>query len=475
MKVTWNEIIKAINGKVVFGRPEGEFSGISTDTRTIKAGEVFIALKGENFDGHEFIGKAIEKGACGAVVNSGSGGVTPPLQGFIVEVSDTLRALGDIATLWREKHPVPVVAITGSNGKTTTKEMVASILSQKYRVLKTEGNLNNLIGLPQMVLKIDDSHEAAVLELGMNVFGEIKRLSEICKPDIAVITNIGSGHLEGVGNIEGVARAKKEILDGLKTDGTFVVNADDPYIRDMAKGWSGKMISFGLDNLDADVRTPFVDYNCCYGSGVKLSMTIKGRHLEVTLSGLGLHNVYNATAAAAVSTAMGVDREDIKKGLEEWRPFKGRFELHRLDCGVNLIDDTYNANPNSVAMALKTLADVKGVGRGLVVLGDMLELGAHAEEAHYEIGKKAAAIGVDYLFLLGPLSSTHTARGARDGGMDGERVIVCSDYKDVSGHVNPMLTGGDWVLVKGSRGMAMEKIVERIKKPIKPGSRPECN
>lgn len=475
MKITWNEIIDAIDGKVTSGRPEGFFSGVSTDTRTIKTGELFIALKGENFDGHEFVVKAIEKGACGAIVNSGRGGVTPPLQGFIVEVDDTLKALGDMAKLWREKHPVPVVAITGSNGKTTTKEMVASILSQKYRVLKTEGNLNNLIGLPQMVLKIDDSHEAAVLELGMNVFGEIKRLSEICKPDIALITNIGSGHLEGVGSIEGVARAKKEILDGLKADGTFVVNADDPYIREMAKGWSGKMISFGLDNLDADVRTPFVDYNCCYGSGVRLSMTIKGKLLDVTLAGLGLHNVYNATAAAAVSTAIGVEPEDIKKGLEEWRPFKGRFELHRLDCGVNLIDDTYNANPNSVAMALKTLADVKGVGRGLVVLGDMLELGAHAEEAHYEIGKKAAATGVDYLFLLGPLSSTHTARGARDGGMDGKRVVVCSDYKDVSGHVNPMLTGGDWVLVKGSRGMAMEKIVERIKKPIKPGSRPECN
>ncbi|MDO8446078.1 MAG: UDP-N-acetylmuramoyl-tripeptide--D-alanyl-D-alanine ligase [Deltaproteobacteria bacterium] len=462
MKVTWNEIIKAINGRLVHGRLEDEFCGVSTDTRTIKAGELFIALKGENFDGHEFVGKAIEKGACGAIV-SGQWSVVSGQKYFIVEVEDTLSALGDIAKLWREKHPVPVVAITGSNGKTTTKEMVASILSQKYRVLKTEGNLNNLIGLPQMVLKIDDSHEAAVLELGMNVFGEIKRLSEICKPDIAVITNIGSGHLEGVGSIEGVARAKKEILDGLKADGTFVVNADDPYIREMAKGWSGKMISFGLDNLDADVKTPFVDYNCCYGSGVRLSMIIKGKLLDVTLAGLGLHNVYNATAAAAVALAMGLGAEDIKKGLEEWSPFKGRFELLRLECGVNLIDDSYNANPNSVAMALKTLADVKGVGRGLAVLGDMLELGAHAEDAHYEIGKKAAATGIDYLLLLGPLSSSHTARGAREGGMSDERVMVVSNHGEAVSRINPMLRGGDWVLVKGSRGMAMEKIVEEIK------------
>ncbi len=471
MKLGWYEIIAAIHGKLVSGKPEGEFSGVSTDTRSIKAGELFIALKGENFDGHDFLEQALEKGACGAIVNKGRGGVTPPLHGYVVEVDDTLRALGDIAGLWRERHPIPVVAITGSNGKTTTKEMVASILSQRYRVLKTEGNLNNLIGLPQMVLKIDESHEVAVLELGMNAFGEIERLSEICRPDIALITNIGSGHLEGVGSIDGVARAKGEILTGLKADGTFVVNADDPYIREMAKGWQGRTISLAMDALDADVKTLLTDYSCCYGSGMGLSMTVGGKHLNVTLSGLGLHNVYNATAAAAVAVAMGLGLDEIKKGLEEWRPFKGRFEVHRLDCGVNLVDDTYNANPTSVAMAIKTLAEVKGAGRGIAVLGDMLELGSHAKEAHYEIGKKVAAAGLDYLFLLGPLSSAHTTRGARDGGMAEERVVICSDYKDVSGHVNPMLTGGDWVLVKGSRGMAMEKVVERIKNAVKPGKR----
>lgn len=462
MKITWNEIINAIKGKVVFGHPEGEFCGVSTDTRTIKAGELFIALKGENFDGHNFVEKAIEKGACGAIVSRGRGGVTPPLQRFIIEVEDTLTALGDIAKLWREKHPIPVVAITGSNGKTTTKEMVASILSQRYKVLKTEGNLNNLIGLPQMVLKINDSHEVAVLELGMNLFGEVKRLSEICNPDIALITNIGSGHLEGVGSIEGVARAKSEILEGMKADGTFVVNTDDLYIRDMAKGWNGSVLTFGINSPDADIKTPIVDYHCCYGSGERLSMSIKGKPLTIDLQGLGLHNVYNATAAAAVALAMGIGAEDIKKGLEEWRPFKGRFELLRLACGVNLIDDTYNANPNSVSMALKTLADVKGAGRGVAVLGDMLELGAHAEDAHYEIGKKAAAMGIDYLFLLGSLSSSHTFRGAKDGGMSDERVMVVSDHGEAVSRINPMLRGGDWVLVKGSRGMAMEKVVEGI-------------
>ena len=462
MKITWNEIINAINGKVVFGQPEGGFCGISTDTRTIKAGELFIALKGESFDGHNFVEKAIEKGACGAIV-SGQRSVVSGQKYFIVEVDDTLNALGDIAKLWREKHPIPVVAITGSNGKTTTKEMVASILSQRYRVLKTEGNLNNLIGLPQMVLKINDSHEVAVLELGMNVFGEIERLSEICNPDIALITNIGSGHLEGVGNIEGVARAKGEILEGLKKDGTFIVNADDTYIREMAKGWSGRVLTFGINSQDTDVKTPIVDYRCCYGSGVRLSMLFNGRTLTVELKGLGLHNVYNATAAAAVALAMGLGAEDIKKGLEEWRPFKGRFELLRLDCGVNLIDDTYNANPNSVTMAIKTLADIKGAGRGLAILGDMLELGAHAEDAHYEIGKKVAAMGIDYLFLLGPLSSSYTVRGAREGGMPDERVVILSEHSEAARRITPILTGGDWALVKGSRGMAMEKVVEEIK------------
>ncbi|MEK6726088.1 MAG: UDP-N-acetylmuramoyl-tripeptide--D-alanyl-D-alanine ligase [Deltaproteobacteria bacterium] len=474
MKITWDEIIKGINGKLVYGQPEGTFSGVSTDSRSIKTGEFFIPLTGENFDGHNFVETALQKGACGAIVGGRQQRLTSHvsrLTGFIIEVEDTLMALGDIARLWRERHPIPVIAITGSNGKTTTKEMVALIFSQKFRVLKTEGNLNNLIGLPLTVLKIDDSHEVAVLELGMNSFGEIARLSEICRPDIALITNVGSGHLEGLGSIEGVAKAKGEILEGLKADGTFVVNVDDPYIREIAKGWDGNLVTFGLNRPDADVKTLLIDYSCCYGSGVAISMHLKEKPLSVKLMGLGLHNVYNATAAAAVGLAVGISPEEIKKGLEGWRPFKGRFELHRLDCGVNLIDDTYNANPNSVAMALKTLADVKGAGRGIAVLGDMLELGVYAEEAHYEIGKKAAATGVDCLFLMGPLSSIHTSRGARDGGMDEGQIVICSDYKDASGHVNPILTGGDWVLVKGSRGMAMEKVVERIINPILPGSR----
>ena len=470
MKPTWTEIIEAIKGKLVYGRPEGTFSGVSADSRSIKPGELFIALTGENFDGHNFIETALQKGACGAIVRSGwfkgSSGLND-LNFFVVEVDDTLKALGDIAMLWREKHQILVVAITGSNGKTTTKEMAALILSQKFRVLKTEGNLNNLIGLPLTVLNIDDSHDVAVLELGMNSFGEIARLSEICKPDIALITNVGSGHLEGLGSIEGVAKAKGEILEGLKAGGTFVFNADDSYIREIAKGWKGNLVSFGIDSPGADVKTLLTDYSCCYGSGVAISMHLKEKTLSAKLMGLGLHNVYNATAAAAVGVAMGIGLEEIRKGLEEWRPFRGRFELHRLDCGVNLIDDTYNANPNSVAMALKTLADVKGAGRGIAVLGDMLELGAYAEEAHYEIGKKAASTGVDCLFLMGPHSSIHTYRGARDGGMDEGQIVICSDYKDVSGHLNPILTGGDWVLVKGSRGMAMEKVVEEIKKRMK--------
>lgn len=470
MEITWDEIIEAIKGKLAFGKPEETFSGVSTDTRSIKPGELFIALIGENFDGHNFIETALQKGACGAIVSgqwSVAGGQQKIHTGFIIEVDDTLKALGDIARLWREKHPIPVVAITGSNGKTTTKEMVAMILSQKFRVLKTEGNLNNLIGLPLTVLNIDDSHDVAVLELGMNSFGEIARLSEICKPDIALITNVGSGHLEGLGSIEGVAKAKGEILEGLKAGGTFVVNNDDPYIREIAKGWKGELLSFGIDSADADVKTLLTDYSCCYGSGVAISMHLKEKPLSAKLMGLGLHNIYNATAAAAVGLAAGISTEEIKKGLEGWRPFKGRFELHRLDCGVNLIDDTYNANPNSVAMALKTLADVKGAGRGIAVLGDMLELGVYACEAHYEIGKKAAATGVDFLFLMGPLSSIHTSRGARDGGMDEGQIVICSDYKDVPGRVNTILTGGDWVLVKGSRGMAMEKVVEEIKKRMK--------
>src|SRR4030067_2834079 len=357
MEITWNEIIEAISGKLVSGKPEGHISGVATDSRNIKPGELFIALTGENFDGHNFIEAALQKGACGAIVSgqwSVAGAQQKILTGFIIEVKDTLKALGDIAMLWREKHPISVVAITGSNGKTTTKEMVALILSQKFRVLKTEGNLNNLIGLPLTVLNIDDSHDVAVLELGMNSFGEIARLSEICKPDIALITNVGSGHLEGLGSIEGVAKAKGEILEGLKAGGAFVGNVDDPYIRENAKGWKGNLVGFVIDSADADVKTLLTDYSCCSGSGVTVSMMVKGKSLSVKLMGLGLHNLYKATAAAAVGIAVGISTEEIKKGLEGWRPFKGRFELNRLEGGVNLLDDTYTANHNSVAMALTT-------------------------------------------------------------------------------------------------------------------------
>lgn len=473
MKITWNEIVNAIKGRLVVGELQGEFCGVSTDTRTLKTGELFIALIGENFDGHNFIEAALQKGACGAVVNRGRGWATQQQQKFIIEVEDSLAALGDIAKLWRERHNVKVVAITGSNGKTTTKDMVASVLSQRYKVLKTEGNLNNLIGLPLTVLKIDESHEVAVLELGMNAFGEIRRLSEICQPDIAMITNIGSGHLEGLGSIDGVAKAKGEILENLKADGTFIFNADDKYLIEMAKGWKGRRISFAQHNVSADVKTLYIDYNKFYGSAVELSMVMKRKVLYVKLYGPGEHNAYNATAAAAVGIAMDLDLENIQQGLEEWRAYKGRFALDLRENGVTVIDDTYNANPSSVKIALRTLASIKGLGRGMAVLGDMLELGDHAEQAHYEMGRMAVESGLQYLFLLGPLSTTYGYKGARDAGMEERRVIVLNDHNDITTKLNPMLTGGDWVLVKGSRGMRMEKAADLIMNPNPPGTKPK--
>lgn len=459
MKPTWNEIIEAIKGKLVSGKPEGEFQGVSTDSRNIKTGELFIALTGDNFDGHDFIEAAIQKGASGAIVNRGAGVAISPAQAFIVEVDDTLNALGSIAALWRVKHPVPVVAITGSNGKTTTKEMVALILSQKYRVLKTEGNLNNLIGLPLTILKIDEGHEVAVVELGMNRFGEIARLSKICSPDVALITNVGSGHLGGVGSIEGVAKAKGEILEGLKPEGVLVVNMDDQHINVIKRGWYGrKTVTYAL-HTKSDVWALYTDYSCCYGDGMTVSIRIVDKMTTIKLRGLGNHNVYNATAAAAVGIAMGMTPEEIKNGLELWKPYKGRFELIRLLGGINLVDDTYNANPDSVEAALDTLATIKVAGRGVAVLGDMLELGDQAGQAHYNIGKMVAATRVDRLFLIGPLSVTHTAAGARDGGMEEGKIVICEDHKDLSWQVNNIAIPGDWVLVKGSRGMGMEKVV----------------
>lgn len=449
------DIIAATGGKASPGCPDS-FSRISTDTRTIGPGELFVPLVGENFDGHDFIGAAFERGAAGALCQSGRDmgklGGKP-----LIEVPDTLMALQDIAAYSRAaRDDLLVVGITGTNGKTTTKEMLAAIMSLRGPVLKNEGNLNNEIGVPLTLLRLDGSHWASVVEMGMSGFGEIKRLAEIARPSIGVITNIGPGHLEKLGSIEGVARAKGELVEGLPEDGKAVLNIDDPFLKDLAARNSGRLVAYGL-SPNASVTASGIEES---GAGIGFRLITPAGAADVTLPVIGVHNVYNALAAAAAAWAVGLSISEIKEGLEMFRPVKMRMETMEIG-GARVINDAYNANPASMAAALTALVSVKEA-RKIAVLGDMLELGQSAEKAHFDVGRLAGAEGLALLVLVGS-HARNTARGAAEAGMEEDRIIVASGAEEAAAVLAEKMRHGDNILVKGSRSMKMERIIEILR------------
>jgi UDP-N-acetylmuramoyl-tripeptide--D-alanyl-D-alanine ligase len=433
------------------------FSSISTDSRQVEEGALFFALRGPRHDGHNFVAEALRLGAAGAVVDHPPEGVSAPL----VCVPDTLAALGDLARWTRVRSPIRVVAITGSNGKTTTKEMIASICSAadfpppRARILKTQGNENNLIGLPRTLLHLQGDEAVAVLEMGMNRAGEIARLSEIACPDYAVITNIGPAHLEGFGgSLAGVAAAKAELFTGLSREAIIAVNLDDEWVRRLATVFAGRQITFGSD---AEVcARAVVDLG---SDGIAFDLVVAERVAKVRLRCIGQHNVTNALAAAAIGHAMGLDLEVIARGLERTVASTMRMQVTRLPNGVTLINDAYNANPSSVEAALLALRRFSG--RPVVVLGEMWELGDEARRAHRFIGERAAALGVQQLFLMGAQAEA-VAAGACAAGMRTEAIHVCGSHAEVAGAVAAGWQPGDIVLVKGSRGMEMEEVVRLL-------------
>jgi UDP-N-acetylmuramoyl-tripeptide--D-alanyl-D-alanine ligase len=461
VKFLASEIVEATRGKLVHGKPSLPFADVSTDSRTIEGKELFIPLTGPHFDAHEFIPAAFRKGARGTLLKQGL-----PLEkagplrksSVVIEVKNPLKALGDIAALWRKKHPIPLVAITGSNGKTTAKELTHSILSQRFRVLKSEGNWNNLIGVPLTLLKLSSRHEVAVLEMGMNHRGEIRRLAHIARPTVGVITNVAPAHLKYLKSIEEIALAKGELLESLPDGGTAVLNRDDPLVRKMSRLFCGPQVTFGLgtraDVGATNVRLP-------EESGSRFTLHTEGNHVSVALSLLGKPNVYNALAAAAVATAFSLNVGHMKKGLERVKPFRRRMELITLPSKSFLIDDTYNANPSSAEGALRTLKHLKGRGRSHVVLGDMLELGKAAVELHFQLGGTVASLSVDYLWLLGR-HAREVARGAAGRGMEPQRIFVARSHQELASHLAARIGPRDWILVKGSRAMAMEKIADYL-------------
>ena len=424
------------------------YAGVSTDTRTVAAGQLFFALSGPNFDGADFVGEAGNRGAAGAVVHT-------PVDEDIAQITvdDTKLALGRLGRSWRNQHDATVVGITGSNGKTTLKELTAACLAAKAPTLATQGNLNNDIGMPLMLLRLDDSHRYAVLEMGANHIGEIAYLTSVAQPDVVIITNAGAAHLEGFGSIEGVARGKGEILQGEKRPSHAILNADDEYFdywRSLVTDVN--VVSFGLSS-EADV---FGDAIVVEDGMTQFRLHILDNEVTVSLALSGVHNVRNACAAAAVATVLGVSIQDIARALESVEPVSGRLQPLAALNGATLYDDSYNANPLSVAAAGEFLASLPG--ESWFVLGDMKELGADEARLHSEVGEQLKSAGIDRLFVTGDLCR-NTAEGFGEGAtwFDSADALCRDVAAGLSVDVN--------VLVKGSRSMRMERVVDALREP----------
>ncbi len=424
------------------------FRGISTDTRTIREGELFFALQGPNFDGRDYVAAALGRGAAGAVV---AGRTRDDIAQ--IKVDDARAALGRFGAAWRNQHDVTVIGVTGSNGKTTVKELVAACLARKAPTLATHGNLNNEIGLPLMLARIEAAHRYAVLEMGANHAGEIGYLTSLASPDVAVITNAGAAHLEGFGSIRGVSRAKGEILQDEKRPAAAILNADDRYFD----YWSSlvsdvRRVSFGLGE-QADVRATDIAPR---GTGSDFTLHVGGGTGRVSLPLAGIHNVRNACAAAAVASALGMGLDDIRQGLESVSPVGGRLQPLRGVHGATLFDDSYNANPLSVVAAAQFLATLPG--ESWLVLGDMKELGDDAAELHREVGEAARTSGVNRLFAYGDLASNAAEGFGEHASWYASLDALVEDLcEDLSEDVN--------VLVKGSRSMRMERVVDALREP----------
>jgi UDP-N-acetylmuramoyl-tripeptide--D-alanyl-D-alanine ligase len=451
------EVLEATGGTLLAGSPEGAFAAFSTDTRApFPPGALFFALKGERFDGHAFLAEAAARGAAGAVVaERPEKGPHPPV---LLQVRDTRDALGQAASLWRRRHKVQVVAVTGTNGKTTTKEMVVAVLARRYRVLGSPGNLNNLVGVPLALFGLTPEHEVAVVELGMSVPGEIRRLAEICEPDIGIITNVGEGHLEFLGSVEGVAVAKGELLPFLGGDKTAILNADDVHSRALFPRVTGRLLTFGLRGR-ADVRAGAIRVSKVRRTSFTLSTP--GGTARVRLPLPGRHNVVNALAAAAAGVILGVPVKAIAAALGEAPVQPMRMQRLTHGSGAVLYNDAYNANPSSMAAALEAFGGVRGRGRTVLVLGDMRELGPHAPEAHRRIGGLAAALAPDRLIAVGEHAAA-LAEGAAAAGLPADRVTVCRALPEARQALVAELAPRTWVFLKASRGVGLERVLEGL-------------
>lgn len=445
-KLNLSEIIGACHGS--FGYPADiEISGVSTDTRTIEKNSLFIALKGERFDGHDFAAKAMEMGAAAVVTERAVEGAR------CVIVDSTAQALLDIAGYYRRRFDIPVVGVTGSVGKTTTKDMIALVVSQKYNTLKTQGNLNNEIGMPKTLFGLDRTHTAAVIEMGMSHRGEISRMSMCCQPDVCVITNIGVSHIENLGSQANILKAKMEMLDGAKYDAPLILCRDDKLLAKAEVYSDRKVYYYSVSKKDCDVYATGIT---TADGGINFTINYGGEKLAARINCLGEHNVKNALAAFCVGIALDIPTEDIIKGIGLFKP-EGMRQNVREHKGVTFILDCYNAAPDSMKASLSVLAQTEAKGKRYCVLGDMLELGKNSAKYHKQVGEYVLSSKADEILCFGE-NSVHYIEGACDKGFAAENARHFDSREELAAYLKGKLNAGDAVLIKGSRGMKLEEV-----------------
>ncbi len=453
--ITLSQLLEAVDGRLLggFDRLDAPIARVETDSRSIHPGVLFIPLVGERFDGHAYISSALEGGAAGCLTAREQERYLPGK--FYVKVDDTEKALGRLAAWYRDRFSIPFVGVTGSVGKTTAKDMLAAVLGVKYKVLKTEGNHNNNVGLPLTLLELDSSHEIAVLEMGMDKFGEIDYLANIVRPDVGIITNIGDAHIERLGSRENILKAKCELLPHIKKDGVVFLNGDDPLL------------------LRLEGETPVPAVYCGQGEGCAYRAQVTGgdgvSHIhcrittpvmdrEIKIPALGEHMVYPALIAAAVGERFGLTPDQIERGIGQFVPTRMRMNILHRGSGITILDDTYNANPQSMRAAVSVLADSQSSCK-VAILGDMLELGPFAPALHAGVGEYLGEAGIDCLVAVGELAE-HIAQGARESGVP--LVIQCQDREEAKTVLSQVVRPDCTVLVKASRGMKLEEITARL-------------
>lgn len=458
-KLTLKQIAQAVGGELEFCDENTRIADVITDSRKECEGALFVALKGDNFDGHNFAAQVAAKGAVCCAVNR----EYENPQGLpLLRTDDTLAALEAIAAAYRRCFDLPTVAVTGSVGKTSTKEMIASVLSQHYKTLKTEGNFNNEIGVPLTLFRIEESDEVAVVEAGMSGFGEISRLTRIILPETAVITNIGYSHIEKLGSRENILKAKLEILEGLSGDGTVILNGDDPMLRDLEGKLPYETLYYGIESEGCDIKATDIK---TFSDATEFNARIGSVSRPIRINVAGVHHVYNALAAILIGIKYNIPMDKIAAGIAAFVPSGMRQRIERSES-LTIIRDCYNASPTSMRSGLEVLKvttpNVTGEpSRRVAVLGDMLELGGYAEQAHREVGQMCCDFGTDCLIAVGS-NARFVAEGAIEKGFSSSEIYVFPNNDSLKEHIGGILKPNDVVLLKGSRGMRLEEIADFI-------------